>query len=309
MQASLVSAEAIGKVRRFNRFYTKQVGLLDEHLAQSGFSLAEARVLYELANAPGQPQEIAGRLGLDPGYLSRILNGFVNRKLIKRQREKNDLRRINVVLTRAGQTAFSDLNLRASQAAAQFLSSLPAANAATVLEAMTAIEANLTPDLPAAEPIALRGLKVGDLGWIAHRQGLLYSQEYGWDHTYEALVSKIVAEFVLKFDALRENCWIAERNGHILGSVFLVKESESVARLRLLYVEPGMRGSGIGRTLVQQCTAFARRAGYQRIVLWTQSILTAARHIYQKEGYGLVKSEPHRSFGCDLEGETWELGL
>ncbi len=309
MNFDSVGAEAIGQVRHFNRFYTRQIGLLDEHLAESQFSLAEARVLYELANAPGQPQEVAERLALDAGYLSRILKRFAARKLIKRRPDKQDRRRVNLMLTPGGSAAFADLNHRAAQAAGRFLSSMSAAGAAEALAAMQTIETNLTAKAMATAPVEFRSFKVGDLGWITHRQGLLYSQEHGWDHTYEALVAKILADFVLKFDPARENCWVAERHSKVLGSVFLVKETEAVARLRLLYVEPEARGSGLGRALVQRCTAFSRQAGYARIVLWTQRTLLAARHIYEKEGYVLVKSEPHRSFGCDLEGETWELTL
>lgn len=309
MKIDFVNAEAIGKVRHFNRFYTRHIGVLNEHLANSGFSLAEARVLYELANAPARPQEIAARLGLDAGYLSRILKRFATQKLIKRQADETDRRRVNLMLTRTGNLAFSDLDRRAAQAAGGFLSTVSPASAARILEAMQTIETNLNAKAGAAAPIELRGLRIGDVGWIAHRQGLLYSQEYGWDHTYEALVAKILADFVLKFDPLRENCWVAERDGQVLGSVFLVRETGNIARLRLLYVEPGARGSGLGRELVQQCTAFARQTSYARIVLWTQSILSEARRIYLKEGYVLVKSEQHRSFGCDLEGETWELAL
>ena len=301
--------DASDAIRRFNRFYTREIGVLDGNLLQSGFSLAEARILYELAQTPEiAATDIGEKLNLDRGYLSRMLRAFQRKRLITRKTDAADKRRSHLSLTDKGRTAFAQLDRRSSQAASGMIADLPPGAVNALLGAMETIQSVLE-KTPAAPDCILRRDRVGDLGLIASRQGLIYEQEYGWDKTYEALVAKILSEFVGRGDAVNERAWIAERHGAILGSVYLMKEDTETARLRLLYVEPQARGLGLGKKLVSECTTFARQAGYKRIVLWTQSTLTAARKLYVNEGYALIKQEPHHSFGKDLVGETWELIL
>jgi DNA-binding MarR family transcriptional regulator/GNAT superfamily N-acetyltransferase len=309
-----VVADAVAEVRRFNRFYTRLVGALDEGHLHSSFSLAETRVLYEIAYGDGSTATDLGRdLRLDPGYLSRILRGFERRGLVERVRSQSDGRRNHLQLTPKGRSTFADLNARASDAVANILEPLADRQQRQLLGSMRTIESllgNRTTAEPQS-PFILRPHRPGDMGWVVHRQAVLYAQEYGWDETYEALISRIVADFIDRFDPKRERCWIAERDGEIVGSVFLIKHPEraGVAQLRLLYVERSARGLGIGRRLVNECTLFARQTGYKTITLWTNSVLTSARKIYEAEGYRLVREEPHHSFGHDLVGQTWELTL
>jgi len=300
----------IAAVRRFNRFYTKRIGVLHEGLLQSPFPLTEARVLYELALREGVTATELGReLGLDAGYLSRILRRFGERGLIRRTPSRADGRQHHLWLTERGRAAFAPLDQASRAEVGGMLAALSESQQRSLLEAMGTLE-RLLGSRPAPEPpCVLRRHRPGDMGWIVHRHGLLYAQEYGWDERFEALVAAIVAQFVERYDPRRERCWIGERDGEILGSVFLVKESEQVAKLRLLLVEPRARGLGIGTRLVQECEAFARQAGYRTIRLWTNSVLHAARRIYERAGYRLVQEEPHHSFGHDLIGETWELQL
>lgn len=301
--------DASSAIRRFNRFYTREIGVLDGSLLQSGFSLAEARILYELGQTPEiAAKEIGEKLNLDRGYLSRILRAFQRKRLISRKTDKADKRRSRLSLTEKGRTTFAQLDRRSSQAAKGMIAGLPSGAVNTLLAAMETIQGVLAKDSATPDYI-LRRDRVGDLGLIASRQGLIYEQEYGWDKTYEALAAKILSEFVTRNDAVNERAWIAERHGTILGSVYLMKEDAETARLRLLYVEPQARGQGLGKKLVSECTAFARGSGYTRIVLWTQSTLTAARKLYVGEGYQLIKQDPHHSFGKDLVGETWQLEL
>lgn len=301
--------DASAAIRQFNRFYTREIGVLDGNLLQSGFSLAEARILYELGQASEiAATEIGEKLNLDRGYLSRMLRAFQKKRLISRKTDTTDRRRAHLSLTEKGRTTFAQLDRRSSLAAKGMIANLPPAAVDVLLGAMETIQ-NVLAKTPAAPDYILRRDRVGDLGLIASRQGLIYQQEYGWDKTYEALVAKILSEFVGRNDAVNERAWIAESHGAILGSVYLMKEDTETARLRLLYVEPQARGLGLGKKLVSECTAFARAAGYKRIVLWTQSTLTAARKLYVNEGYALMKQEPHHSFGKDLVGETWQLDL
>jgi DNA-binding MarR family transcriptional regulator len=301
--------DASAAIRRFNRFYTREIGVLDGNLLQSGFSLAEARILYELAHTPEiSATEIGEKLSLDRGYLSRMLRAFQRKRLISRKTDATDKRRSHLSLTEKGRTTFRHLDRRSSEAATGMIAGLPRGAVNTLLAAMETIQGVLAKSSPTPDYI-LRRDRVGDLGIVASRQGLIYEQEYGWDKTYEALAAKILSEFVRRNDAVNESAWIAESHGTILGSVYLMKEDAETARLRLLYVEPQARGLGLGKKLVSECTKFARAAGYKRIVLWTQSTLTAARKLYVGEGYELVKQEPHHSFGKDLVGETWELEL
>jgi len=307
-----MSAARVAAVRRFNRFYTKQIGILGERLLQSPFSLAEMRVLYEIANRENvSAVDLAEELRLDAGYLSRILRRFQKGGLVRRETSAEDGRRNLLSLTEKGQRTFATLNARQEEDVAALLTRVPAAGQRRLIESMHAIEEVLgAPAEGSKTPYVLRQHQPGDMGWITHRHGVLYSQEYGYDEHFEALVAKIVGEFIENYDPARERCWIAERNGEIAGSVFLVKKSATVAQLRLLYVEPSARGLGIGARLIDECLRFARRARYRKITLWTQSELLAARHLYRKAGFELVAEQPHRSFSRDdLVADTWELKL
>jgi DNA-binding MarR family transcriptional regulator/GNAT superfamily N-acetyltransferase len=299
-------------VRRFNRFYSKQLGLLQESYLKSSLSLTEVRVLYELAHREATTAtEIAAELGLDLGYLSRLLGGLEKRGLIGKRPAAADRRQSLVSLTDAGRTAFAGLNAASADAIDAMLHRLPAPDRDRVVQAMHTIESLLGAPPERRVPYLLRPPHSGDFGWVVQRHGVLYRREHGWNEQFEALVAEVAAEFVQQLDPERERGWIAERDGENVGSVFLVKhrEREAVARLRLLLVEPAARGLGIGRRLVQECTRFARAAGYRAITLWTDSSLHAARRLYEREGYRLVSVQPHHSFGHDLVGETWELAL
>src|SRR5579884_581535 len=309
----LTSQPNIQAVRQFNRFYTRQIGLLQEGLLHSPFSLTEVRVLYELAHRQ-QPtaSEICDALQLDRGYLSRMLRSFVKAGLMEKIPSAHDGRENLLRLTRRGQTEFSRLDVLSNQQVSAMLDRLGRPQQARLIAAMRAIEellASKQEPVKHSGTIILRGHRPGDMGWIVHRHGVLYAQEYGWDERFEALVAEIAAKFIQNFDPKRERCWIAERNGEVVGSVFLVRHSDTVGQLRLLLVEPRARGLGIGSRLVSECVRFAGQVGYRKIVLWTNSVLHAARHIYEKAGFRLVHQEPHHSFGHDLVGETWELAL
>ena len=303
-------ARRVAAVRRFSRFYTRQIGLLHERLLRSPFSLTEVRVLYELAHHDEPTATDLGReLGIDAGYLSRILRRFEKQRLINRKPSTADGRQILLRLTKRGQEAFATLDARAGDEIGAMLVGLTGAEQRRVLEGMRTIERLLGPPPERKASYLLRPHQPGDMGWVVHRHGVLYAKEYGWDEQFEALVAAIVAKFIQHFDPRRERCWIAEIEGAIVGSVFLVKQSKTVAKLRLLYVEPEARGLGLGTRLVNECVRFARQAGYRKITLWTQSVLHAARHIYEEAGFQLVHEEPHHSFGHDLIAETWELEL
>jgi DNA-binding MarR family transcriptional regulator/GNAT superfamily N-acetyltransferase len=304
------SDRQIGTVRRFSRFYTRQIGLLEEGLLKSEFSLTEARVLYELAQRNELSAADLGRdLGLDAGYLSRILKRFTARGLVARIPSESDGRQAMLVLTDAGRRAFEPLNQASHADVAAMLNPLSAGERETLVRAMNTIERLLGAKIEPEIPYILRPHQPGDIGWIIHRQGLLYSQEYGWDETFEALVAEIAAAFIKTFDPKRERCWIAEREGEIVGSVFLVRQSVDVAKLRLLYVEPSARGLGIGRRLVDECVRFAKAKGYATLTLWTNDVLASARGIYEAVGFRLVQEERHHSFGKDLVGQNWNLTL
>ena len=303
-------SQRVAAVRRFNRFYTKQIGLLHEGYLESPFSLAEVRVLYELAHRDTPTAAELGReLGLDAGYLSRILRGFAKRGLIHRAPSKADGRQTLLSLTEKGQRAFAPLHTRSRDEIGALLARLSPAEQHRVLQAMHTIEHLLSASPEPRTPYLLRPHQPGDMGWVVHRHGTLYAQEYGWDERFEAMVAGIVANFIEHADPKRERCWIAEKDGEIAGSVFLVRHSNTVAQLRLLLVEPKARGLGIGARLVDECVRFARHAGYRKITLWTNSVLRSARRLYQAAGFRLVHEAPHRSFGADLVGETWELPL
>jgi len=297
-------------VRRFNRFYTKQIGVLHEKLLRSPFSLTEARIIYELAH---QEQTTATRLvselGLDGGYVSRVLRGFEKRGFLAKHPSETDGRKSILQLTGKGQEAFATIDTRSRRQIEAVLKGLSTADQNRLVEAVNTIAGLLGARPEHKVPYLLRPHRPGDMGWVVHRHGVLYAEEYGWDERFEALVAGIVSNFIQRYDPKRERCWIAEREEEIVGSVFLVKKSKTAAKLRLLLVEPEARGLGIGTRLVQECSRFARQAGYRKIMLWTNSVLHAARRIYQAAGYRLVREEPHHSFGHDLIGETWELKL
>jgi DNA-binding MarR family transcriptional regulator/GNAT superfamily N-acetyltransferase len=304
------AAVRVDAVRRFNRLYTRRIGVLQDGYLDSPFSLAEVRVLYELAHRPRTTaSELSRELELDPGYLSRILRKFHERGLVARQRSSHDGRETHLSLTSHGQATFGPLESDSRKQIGSLLDRLSEAQQERLVAAMASIERLL--DEPATEAAA--GLRTearpGDFGWVVQRHGAIYAAEYGWDLTFEALVASIVARFVERCDPERERVWIAERDGERVGCVFLVKASRRVAKLRLFLVEPEARGQGIGRRMVEELIAFARARGYYTIRLWTQSILLAARHIYAEAGFKLIAEEAHHSFGADLVSETWELRL
>jgi DNA-binding MarR family transcriptional regulator/GNAT superfamily N-acetyltransferase len=308
---SLIESDGrIAAIRAFNRFYTRKLGVLDQHLGKSTFSLSEARVLYELAHRDNVAAKQVGiELGLDPGYLSRIIQNFDEQGLITRKPLATDRRQIRLSLTAKGRQAFAKLNLGSQNEVAAMLATLSPGDAGRLTQAMATIETVLQPGPDQRAPFLLRSHRVGDIGWVIARQGIAYAEEYGWDIGYEALVAEICAQFVKNYDPAREHCWIAEADGEPLGSIFLVKASDEVARLRLLAVEKKARGLGVGRALVAQCIRAAREKRYSKMTLWTQSVLVAARGIYQQAGFNKVSEQPHHSFGVDLVGEIWELEL
>jgi DNA-binding MarR family transcriptional regulator/ribosomal protein S18 acetylase RimI-like enzyme len=300
----------ISAVRAFNRFYTRKLGVLDQQLLKSPFSLSEARVLYELAQRDNvAAKEVGIELGLDPGYLSRIVQKFDEDGLITRKALPSDRRQFQLGLTAKGRQAFARLERSSQDDVAAMLKGLPPGGAARLTAAMGAIERLLGAPHTPPRPAILRDPRPGDMGWVVQSHGELYAREYGFDSSFEALVAEITAKFLASFDASRERCWIADVDGAQVGSVFLVRQTDDVAKLRLLLVDPAGRGQGLGRRLVGECISFARACGYRKITLWTQSILLAARKIYQDAGFARVASEPHRGFGQSLIGETWELEL
>jgi DNA-binding MarR family transcriptional regulator/GNAT superfamily N-acetyltransferase len=318
MNQPTMPPEQVAALRAFNRFYTRRIGVLDERLYGTPFTLPQTRVLWELAHHEGiTATELARLLELDAGYLSRLLAALKARRLVRAQRSPADARQSILSLTAAGRRAFEPMNAHSQAQIATLLAPLDAPSRRRLLQAAGTIETLLGAPRTDRPPYLLRAPQPGDMGWVVARHGAIYAQEYGWDITFEGLVAQIVGHYVEHFDAKREACWIAERDGQNVGCVFLVqarddktgKPERGVAQLRLLIVEPGTRGLGIGARLVDECERFARNVGYKRIKLWTQSTLTAARAIYAKAGYRLVGSEPHQSFGAELVGEMWEMTL
>ncbi len=304
--------QRVEAVRRFNRFYTRRIGVLQEVLLKSPFPVTEARVIYELAHHEAiTATELAKELGLDTGYLSRILSRFQQRGLVNKKASEADARQNDLSLSEDGQLEFAKLNAASRNEIGAMLTDLSEVEQSQLVEAMQVVERLLGAQPENRVPYLLRPHQPGDMGWVVYRHGVIYAQEYEWDEHFEALVADIVAKFIQQFDPKRERCWIAEKDGENVGSVFLVKhpERETVAKLRLMLVEPKARGLGIGTRLVQECLRFARRVGYRTVTLWTNDVLHAARHIYEKEGFVVVQSEQHHSFGHDLVGETWEVEL
>jgi len=298
-------------VRGFNRFYTRQIGVLREGLLKSPFSLSEMRVLYEIAHRQRPTAtELCQELGLDPGYLSRILGKLEKHGLVRREASESDGRQSLLGLTTRGRKTFATLDARQSAEVAAMLRLVPPGAQSRLVQAMQVIETLLGGRPEPKTPYIVRSHQPGDMGWVVHRHGVLYAQEYGYDEHFEALVAEIAAKFIQHLDPKRERCWIAEKDGEMVGSVFLVKKSKTVAKLRLLLVEPSARGLGLGKRLVDECVRFARQVGYRKMVLWTQSELPAARHVYEQAGFRLVQEKPHRSWGRDdLVSQVWELKL
>ena len=304
------SDDQILAVRAFNRFYTRKLGVLDQQLLKSPFSLSEARVLYELAKQDDlAAKEIGIELGLDPGYLSRIIQNFDEKGLITRKPLPSDRRQYRLSLTAKGRQAFEKINRASHDEIAAMLATLSRNDGNRLVGAMAEIERLLVDPGVSRPPAILRDPRPGDMGWVVQSHGALYASEYGFDSSFEGLVAEIAAKFLTSFDASRERCWIADIDGSQVGSVFLVRHTDDVAKLRLLLVDPAGRGQRLGRRLVAECVTFAQACGYRKITLWTQSILLAARKIYQDFGFVLVASEANRSFGQDLISETWELEL
>jgi DNA-binding MarR family transcriptional regulator/GNAT superfamily N-acetyltransferase len=324
-EAMTISAEQIARVRAFNRDYTHRIGVLSEGLLDSPYSLTEVRVMYEVAHREGiTAAELADDLGLDRGYLSRLLKGFEGKKLLARTASREDGRRQHLRLTASGKRVFEPLERRSQEQVRNMLTSLADERRCAVLAAMDVIRGAFdgpasgpggarasagADESSAVRPFTLRTHRPGDMGWVVQRHAEIYYQEYGWNEEFEGLVAEIAGEFIRKLDASRERCWIAERDGRRVGCIFLVAKDATTAKLRLLLVEPEARGLGVGRTLVAECVRFARDAGYRRLVLWTQENLTAARHLYRAAGFKMTASEAHHSFGHDLVAETWELEL
>lgn len=301
--------DLVARVRRFNRHWTEVLGLLDQGLLETDHSLTEARVLFELAHASSvERMALRERLGIDASFLTRVLGRLEDRRLVTSWPSETDRRRRNVALTAAGRAAFARLDHRSAAQVADLLEPLTAGQRRTLGEAMT-VTANLIGPAPAERQVALRGIGAGDLGWVVQRHGEIYADEYGWDTDFDALVARIVADWWTGRDPERDNAWIAEVDGARAGCVFCVAGDERTAKLRILLVEPWARGLGLGTRLVEECIGFARDAGYERMVLWTNDVLTSARRIYQAAGFTLVSQEPHHSFGRDLVGQHWALDL
>lgn len=307
MEQTALCAEAM---RRFSRFYTRRIGVLQDGYNGTELSLTEARVIYELAQRDGATAaELVKSLGLNPGYVSRILKGFEERGLITRTQSADDARQQLVRLAESGTEKFAALNARSRMDMEHLLGDLTGGQQKRLINAMSEIETLLSAEPESRAPYILRPHQPGDIGWAVQQHGLLYAQQYGWDESFEALAAEVGAKFIRDFDPKRERAWIAEKDGENVGCVFLVKQSDEVAKLRMLLVHPKARGLGIGKRLVQECIRFARARGYQKITLWTNDILTTARHIYKQTGFKLVAEEPHFSFGHHMVGETWELEL
>lgn len=314
MKSNISSSPAlesqIAAIRGFSRFYTSKLGIIEPKLLASPWTLQEARIIYEIAQHENcTATDLVRTLGLDAGFLSRTLQALQRRQIVARRPSKADRRASELALTAKGRAAFAELDRRSRDEVGALLAGLDDRERSAIVDAMAVIEQVLEP--PAQKPAGflLRSHRPGDIGWIVSRHGAIYAQEYGWDISFEALAAEITAQFLRSWDPRREQCWIAEIGGEPVGSIFLVRASDEIAKIRLLLVEKKARGLGVGRALVEQCIRFASDAGYSSITLWTQSILVAARGIYQRAGFQCVRQEKHHSFGVDLIGETWEMKL
>jgi DNA-binding MarR family transcriptional regulator/GNAT superfamily N-acetyltransferase len=305
--------DAIAEFRAFNRFHTHLVGALDEKLLNFELTLPQARVLYEVATAPKSSPvsaaDLSAQLRLDAGYLSRIISALEARGHLVRVSAPDHGKRLLLALTPEGSTLFQSLNAATIAELSTLLDPLAEEDRRALIDSMRTIRRLLGDKTDARRPVIIRSPRAGDLGLIIARQARVYAQEYGWDWTFEGLVSDIIGQFVKSYDPARERAWIAERDGDIVGSIFLVKADEATAKLRLLYVDKAARGAGLGRRLVEECLAFAKSSGYRRIVLWTNDCLTAARRIYETTGFQLDHEEAHHAFGKDLVGQTWSRTL
>lgn len=302
--------DVIAELRAFTRFYTVVADVLNESLLHSAFSLTECRVIYELAQRERPTAaDLARDLKLDPAFLSRILRRLKGAGLVLTGPSEHDGRQRILTLSEAGRAAFAELDAASQSQAGELLAPLAGSERASLLRALATVRSLLDRSGAGSAPFIIRDHRPGDIGWIVHRHGVIYHEEYGWDEGFEALVAEIAGRFLAEHDPRREHCWVAERHGEVVGSVFLVDAGDGVAKLRLLYVEASARGLGVGRALVRQCLSFARQCGYRRMTLWTNDVLTAARRIYETEGFQLVESAAHHSFGKDLVGETWQREL
>ncbi len=303
-------SSCVEAVRRFSRFYTREVGVLHEGYNGSEFSLTEARIIYELAHREAATaSDLAKHLGVDPGYLSRLLKNLQERGVVRRQASDLDARQYLLGLTELGQQRFAALNARSRSDMARMLGALTSRQQERLMQAMSEIESLLSAEPERSAPYILRPHQPGDIGWAVQRHGELYAREYGFDDTFEALAAEIGSKFLKEFDPKRERAWIAERDGENVGFVMLVKQSDEVAKLRMLLVDPKARGLGIGKRLVEECIRFARQRGYKKMTLWTNDILVTAIHIYKQCGFKLVAEERHQSFGHEMVGQTWDLDL
>ena len=303
-------ASRIEAVRRFSRFYTRRIGVLEETLLHSPFTLPEGRLVYEIANRDrSTAQELCRDLGLDPGYVSRLLQGLEKRGCIGRKRSTADKRQTELTLTAKGQRLWGAMNEQSRQDIANLLAGLPVERQDRLVKALETVQRLLDEPPEKRTPFTLRPHQPGDMGWIIRRQTQLYTNEYGWDGTFEAMLAEIAGKFIAKFDPKSDNCWIAERNGEMVGSVFLVRATRTTGQLRMLYVEASARGLGIGQRLVETCIQDARAKGYRKLMLWTNDILVSARKIYIAAGFRLIKEEKHDSFGKKLVGQFWSLDL
>lgn len=303
--------DVVAEIRQFNRFYTNIIGLLDEHLPDSNLTLQEGRVIYELATDDRQTAaELTRKLSMDKAQLSRIIRRLRNRKLVNSEVDPSHAKKKLLSLTSTGRETFTGLNQGTQVRLESLLQPITLAGRGQLVDAVRNIQAAFGGNEQASKSVVLRSLVPGDIGWVIHRQAVLYAQEYGWDWTYEGLIATILGAFSTSFDAAKEDGWIADRDGEIVGSIFLMKgDTRDTAKLRLLYVEPSVRGQGIGRQLVDACISRAKQLGYKRLVLWTNDVLHSARRIYQACGFSLIKQNSHHSFGKDLVGQTWELEL
>lgn len=304
--------DRVASFREFNRFHTRLVGALNEHLLASDYTLPQVRVLYEVANAPAKmppsARDLGEALGMDTGYLSRIVKGLEGDGLIERVPSEQNAKRLALTLSETGRAVFDGLNAASASEAAAMLKDLSDPEQRELIGAMSKVR-RLLGDGSKEATFILRDPEPGDLGWITYQHGRLYVKEYGWDWTFEALVAEIVGQFAKTFDPSCERCWVAEREGEVIGSVFIVRQDDDTAKLRLLYVDASARGLGLGRRLVEETMRFARDKGYKRMILWTNDVLVSARRIYEAAGFELLEEEPHHSFGKDLVGQVWGRDL